>query len=42
MPVTEKKKNAYYQLSIRVLLHPKLGSYDLEFGFIQNQGLKIF
>jgi len=31
MPVTKKK--AYYRLSSQVLLHPKLGSLDLKFGF---------
>jgi len=33
MPVTEKNL-AYYRLSSHVLLHPKLESKDLKFGFI--------
>jgi len=35
MSATEKKP-AYYRLSILVLRHLKLESYDLKFGFVQN------
>jgi len=35
IPVTEKKP-AFYRLSSQVSLPPKLGSYDLKFGFVQN------
>jgi len=37
MPVTEKKKkNIITGFLVKFLLHPKLESYDLKFGFVQN------
>jgi len=35
IPVTEKNPD-YYLLSSQVLLHTKLWSYELKFGFVQN------
>jgi len=33
---SNRKDPDYYWLSSQVLLHSKLGSYDLKFGFVQN------